>query len=73
MHIDYSIGPTVDLGQAYRGLMRARGHIVGSLRQEIMHVAERNVWRADGHKAVKRARDVRRQVRKLEMKRRGWK
>ena len=79
IRVDTSIAPGVNPGDAYRLVMNARGRIGAMLRFEAEKAAEWDVYRAESHgcgekrhRLVKRARDTRKRIRKMEIQRKGW-
>lgn len=79
MQINASIDSGVNPADAYRVVMYARGTIAAMLRHAATVTAEWNLIQAerdpDGwarHRLVKAARDTRKRIRRMEIKRNGW-
>ena len=79
MYLDTWIQPGVNPAEAYRLVIRSRGMIAAALRMQALREsdamirdAHRTTRGGDRHRRVKRARDVKRHIRRLEMERMGW-
>lgn len=79
IRVDTSIAPGVNPGDAYRLVMNGRGRIAAMLRYAAEEASMWDLVRAEAHccgarrhRLVKRARDTRKRIQRMEIKRMGW-